>query len=308
MNKFLKNNFKYIFYITGIAAILILTQQCQENTRLHKDLIGKTEELELLNKNIANLERKYIEQKELKEKVEKEFGPTIKALRGRLKVLSNATYLIRERARKQNRSDIVYQGKRIKYVFNEIRFNDGPPVGYVLIFDDGRVVSKVYNHEIDVKTAIARDESNGRYDILSRANYILRADHLGSKDKLWTGIPYPLNITGGTAFIDPTESINQKKRFYIWAPNIGANLNTSSDGIAPGIGLSLMGYGYSKRDLDYKFLQVGIQKEEEDGVGITLAPVLYRPLPNLLPNTYIGPGYSKDKKGENLYFGINIGF
>lgn len=307
-----KKNFKYI--LIGITALALYIpfgkymDQRAENKRLHQDLVGKTEKYEQLNKHVANLERKYVNQQRIQEIAKKEWSNEIGSLRGRIKILSNATYLIRERARKSNTSDFTYEGKRVKYVFNEIRFTNGPPVGYVLIFDDGRVVSKVYNHEIDVKTAVSRNEASGKYDILSKANFLLRSGHRKPDGKNWFGVPYPLKITGGVAHIDPTEPNKASKRFHFWAPryNFGANFNSS--GIAPGIGASLMGYGYSRRDLDFKFVEIGTQYEKEDGIGLTFKPVLWRPFSDILPNTYLGPGISYDKDGQDYFLGLSLGF
>lgn len=307
-----KKNFKYI--LIGIIALFLYAafgkymDQRAENKRLHQDLIGKTEKYEQLSTNVANLERRYVKQKQLNELAKRDFGRERSKLRGRIKVLSNATYLIRERARKQDKSDLVYEGKRVKYVFNEIRFNNGPPVGYVIIFDDGRVVSKVYNHEIDVKTAISRDEETGKYDVLSRADYVLRSGHRKPDGKNWFGVPFPLKITGGIAHIDPTEPNKASKRFHFWAPRYNFGVNLNSSGFAPGLGVSLMGYGYSRRDLDYKFAELGIQHEKEDGLGFTFKPVLWRPFDDAMPNTYIGPGVSYDQDGQDYFLGISVGF
>lgn len=312
LKEFFIKNFKYIFYALGVLILLYLGQGYldgrAENKRLHKELIGQSEKFQRLSEHSANLERRYVEQKELRERAERTFSRERDSLKGRIKLLSNATYLIRERARKSGQSDLVYEGKRVKYVFNEIRFNGGPPVGYVIIFDNGRVVSKVYNHEIDVKTAVSRDEDSGRYNILSRADFVLRSGHRKPDGKNWFGIPFPLKIKGGTAFIDPTEPAKQSKRFYLWAPKYNLGANISTDGIAPALGVSLMGYGYSKRDLDFKFLQVGLQQEKTDGTGLTLTPVLWRPFKDTLSNTYIGPGISLDKKGQNYFLGVSVGF
>ena len=308
----LRNNFKYV--IIGVVVLFLFSvfgkylDGRAENKRLHQELIGKTEAYEQLSSNVANLERKYVEQKQLREMAEKEFGRERSSLKGRIKLLSNATFLIRERARKSNTSDLVYEGKRIKYVFNEIRFNNGPPVGYVIIFDDGRVVSKVYNHAIDIKTAIAREEDSGRYSVLSKADYILRSGHRKPDGKNWFGVPFPLKITGGKAFIDPTEPNKSSKRFHFWAPryNFGANFN--KDGVNPNVGASLMGYGYSKRDLDFKILELGVQYEKDDGIGVTFKPLLWRPFSDTLSNTYIGPGISYDKNGQDFFLGLSLGF
>lgn len=308
IDSFKENLVNIVLSLIVVALALYGIDKLRENKRLHEGLIGESEKLIKLNDHIANLERKYVEQKQLLEIAKKDFGRQSEALRGRIKVLSNATYLIRERARKENRSDIVYEGKKIKYIFNEIRFNNGPPIGYVLIFDNGRVVSKIYNHEIDVKTAISRDEESGKYDILSRADFVLRSGHLKPDGKNWFGQPYPLKITGGVAHIDPTEPINLKKRFYFWAPKINANINASAIGISPGLGTSIVGYGYSKRDLDWKFLQFGAQYNKDRDIGLTFTPILYRPFDNLFSNTYIGPGISTDKDGQQYFFGVQVGF
>ena len=310
--EFFSKNFGYI-----ILAILLLSgymllgkyvDQMNENSRLHEELIGKTENYNQLTKYTAELERKYVDQKKLQKLTEEAFGRERGSLKGRIKVLSNATFLIRERARKQNNSDLAYEGKGIKYVFNEIRFQNGPPIGYVLIFDDGRIVSKVYNHQIDVKTAISREEETGKYNVLSKADFILRSGHRKPDGKNWFGVPHPLNITGGTAFIDPTEPINSPKRFHLWAPRYNFGVNANSAGFHPGIGVSLAGYGRSKRDLDFKILEIGTQYEKVDGIGLTLKPLLWRPFSDTLPNTYIGPGISYDKNGHDFLFGLSVGF
>ena len=120
-----------------VLATLIFLNGKSKNDRLHTELIGKTEKLELLNKYIANLERRYIKQDHLQKVAIEVFTKEVIKNRKRIKVLSNATFLIRENARKSGKSDITYHGKRMKYIINEIRYKNGPPIGYVLIFDDG---------------------------------------------------------------------------------------------------------------------------------------------------------------------------
>lgn len=273
---------------------------------LHTELIGKTEKFKRINKHVASLERRYVTQHEIQEKLKREWNTERSHLRGRVKILSNATYLIRERARKEGKSDIVYQGKTTKYLFNEVRFRKGPPIGYVLIFDDGRVVSKVYNHQIDVRTAVSRDEKKGTYDILSKADYILRSGHIKPDGKNWFGVRHPLAITGGSAVVDPVEKVFNMKSFY-WTTQLNANINFTPNP-APGLGLSFAGYGNSKRDLDFKFLQFGAQYSSDENLGVTATPVMWRFAPNVFNNTYIGPGYYLDKSDNGYFVGLQIGF
>lgn len=304
---FVKDN---LVLVLIIAAALFLGQQLlnyiNDNKRLHEDLVGTTEKYEQLGEYAAKLEIQYRDQKVLEEKLKLEWANELANLKGRIKVLSNATFIIREKARESNNSDVVYIGEKMKFVLNEIRYNNGPAVGYVLIFDDGRVVSKIYNHVIDVKTAVLRDEANGVYNIATKADFVLKSPSL-TTDTAWFNKPYPLKIVGGTAVVDPTEPIVQAtKKFFIWAPTLNGNINLYTDTINPGIGASFMGYGYSVRDLDFKFLQVGV--EYGDSVGFNFMPVLYRPLPGILKNTYIGPGITFNSSELKYFLGVNIGF
>tara|TARA_R110000868_G_C10973188_1_gene771538 strand:+ start:74833 stop:75750 length:918 start_codon:yes stop_codon:yes gene_type:complete len=303
--KWIKENLlPLILTIALVCATFYLFETKRDNKRLHSDLIGKTEKIEFLNENVANLERSYVNQNVLLAKAMSEFDVITNNYKKRIKVLSNATFLIREKARKSGKSDIVYRGKRMKYIVNEIRYNDGPPVGYVLIFDDGRVVSKIYNHEINVKTLVARDEAKGNYDVVTRADYVLKSPAILNG---WLNKPYALKIKGGTALIDPTEPNNVKKRYFWWAPQVNANININGINVQPGVGVSLSGYGNSKRDLDFKAFQFGAQYDKEKSLGFTLTPLLWRPLPKVLNNTYIGPGAYVDSSGQGYFFGVQIG-
>lgn len=305
-------NFKVLFSIVIVILLFKLLNSYNDNKRLHTELIGQKDSYIQLSEHTAKLENQYVDQATLKAKLETEWSEEKHVLKGRIKVLSNATYLIRERSRKTDKADLVYRGKKIKYVFSEIRFNNGPPIGYVMIFDNGKVVSKIYNHVIDIKTAISRDEDKGRYSIVSKADFKLRSGHLKHNGINWFNKPYPLKIVGGIAFIDPTEKA-ENSRFHLWTPRLSAGFNAGikSEGTftKPAIGISLMGYGPSSRDLDFKFIHfgVGLGRFEED-LDIHFMPVLWRLFKKTLPNTYIGVGAGVNTGGQNYFFGINFNF
>jgi len=255
-------NFKIAAGALLLTVLLIfgktMYRDYQEKDRHYQELLGKEEKYNQITEHLAASEIKYQTQDRLVEKYQIQFSEYKKSSNQRIKILSNATFMIRERAKKQGRSDLVYEGKNVKYVFDEIRFKDGPPIGYVMIFDDGRVVKKIYNHIIDIKTAVLRDEDTGRYEILSKADYRLRSGHRKPDGVNWFNKPYPLKITGGTALIDPTEKNPMKPRFHLFSPRLSASIHSgaSPDGffVKPSLGISISGYGPSKRDLDFKFL------------------------------------------------------
>lgn len=299
----------------GDRAISYIRGALTENTRLHQELVGQQEKYKQLSEHAAKLEVNYVDQDTLKKKLEEKFAAEKDALEGRIKVLSNATFLIREAARKESKSDVVYQGEKLKYVLNEVRFsNDGPPVGYVLIFDDGRVVSKLYNHEIQINTAISRNEDSGRYDIVSKADYVLKSPSLNNNgQKVWKDKPYPLDITAGQAFVDPTEPNQLAPHLQLWAPHlnggISASAGASGTGMRPTFDFSLAGYGPTKNDLDWKFIHIGLDADTKfEDVGLHLTPFSYRFWPSVLSNTYIGPGLGWTKSGPNGQLNFNLTF
>lgn len=299
----------------GDRAVSYIRGLSSENTRLHTDLIGQTEKYKQLFDHAAKLEIQYVGQEALRKELDAKFADERDSLQGRIKILSNATFLIREQARKAGKSDVVYQGDAVKYVLNEVRFgNDGPPVGYILIFDDGRVVSKLYNHEIQVNTAISRNESSGRYDIVSKADYVLKSPSINTNgEKVWTNQPYPLKIVGGVALVDPTEMNPLTPHLQLWAPHLNGGVSGTAGAIGaqarPSLDVSLAGYGVTKNDLDWKFLHIGVDSDTDfSDPGFHVLPFSYRFWPSVLSNTYIGPGLGWSKAGMNGQLNLNLTF
>lgn len=313
MFKFIKANIALtvsmlglLIAMAGLVFTLLFFQK--DNNRLFTELVGQQTKYKQLKEHSARLGTLYVDRGVLMRKLESEWADEKSELKGRVKILSNATFLIREKARETNNSDLVYQGKKHKYIYNELKFLKGPPLGYILIFDDGRVTSKIFNHVIDVKTAISRDESTGHYSVVSKADYILKSPSLQKDGVNWINKPYPLKITGGIATIDPTEPLYVvRKGFKWWAPVINGGFNIGST-LKPAFGMSFAGYGISRRDLDWKFLHFGVDYSGNTNAGIHAIPFLYRPFPKYFQNTYIGPGVGFDTKGLNFFGAISVGF
>jgi hypothetical protein len=274
---------------------------------LYAELVGQKQKYEQLSAYSAKLAIDYKTQTDLKQQAAVQYANELGALKGTIKILSDATYLIKEKARDSKNSDVVFSGQGIKFVLNEIRFNDGPPIGYVLIFEDGRVVSKMYNHEFIVHEAISR-ENSGRYDIVSKADYVLKSPSINTNgEKNWLNIPYPLEITDGKATIDPVEQYSTLKKFNWFNPKLDAQINFDGDSFNPGFGVSLLGYGLTSNDQDYKFANIALNIDSKTkNIIPVFIPVQYRPFNKLISNTYIGPGVFYN--GAIGYtFGVQVG-
>lgn len=295
-----------ILIVAGSQGLKYINELKAERTRLFTELVGQKQAYEQLSAKAAKLEVDYQNQVDLRAAAEKRFANEKAALEEHIKVLADATFLIKEKAREENNSDVVFNGPNSQFVLNEVKFNDGPAVGYVLIFKDGRVVSKMYNHEIKINTVVSKDETSGRYSVISKADYILKSPSLNPNGKSWTNQPYALNIVGGTALIDPTEPLIYKKYFQWWNPKLNLNANIDPNGIYPGAGVSLMGYGRTKDDLDFKFGQLGFEIADKS-LYPTFTPILWRPFDSFIDNTYVGPGVSLSPTGIRYFLGIQVG-
>jgi hypothetical protein len=303
---------KYIFYAALISTVAFFGYKqyyrfkniLNENVVLHQDLIGQTEKYRQLSDHAALLEINYKNSDQIKADAEAKFKDEISQMQGKIKILSDATFLIKEKARESGRSDLVFSNTEGSFVMNELRFDNGEPVGYVLIFSDGRVVSKIYQAQIHVDTLVSSSDNSGRYSIVSKAQYILKSPSLSPGGQVWLNKPVELDITGGTAEIDPTVTI--VKSFKFWNPKLNANLNLDTSGVYPGLGISLMSFGTDKDDLDYKFLELGFEYKNSSIQGMII-PVLWRPFNGLLSNTYLGPGMSTGLTGSTYFLSLAVG-
>lgn len=116
------------------------------------------------------------------------------------------------------------------------------------------------------------------------------------------------NLAGKEFVLKTTSSeykqlLEKSTQFYWWAPHldlaIDNTLTLQSDTFFnPGasLGLSIMGYGRTKNDLDWKFIRVGIGANVEKNFYLTLQPVEYnigKFIP-LLSDLWVGIGASYD--------------
>ena len=310
-----------LFLLVTLAGLGYFAYQTYMNNRdlerRYQDLVGKEEEFKRLSDYVASLERRYEDEKALHARLEKEWANEKEALKGRIKILSDSTFSSKNNPSKLAGAD--YLDPNGEWSIFEAKFIKGeavgPPVCWFQVYKDGKGRTKVYDHKIRVNLAISRDESDGRYTILTKAAYILDEQDVDEKYKAktgWKGEPYPLDVTGGSASIDPTES-QAEPRFFWWTPHLngGINLGVESGGFfaRPALGISWMGYGKTTRDLKWKFLQTGFSFEPDlKFFDVHLMPFLYRPFDSFITNTYIGPGISTGSRGTGYFLGVSLGF
>jgi len=136
-----------------------------------------------------------------------------------------------------------------------------------------------------------------------------------NKDKESKGIKLPLHIT----LADFKQMRNKNKEFYWWAPHFNLNLDLGSSYINEedssistygGLSFSMFGYGNTKNNLSWRFMDIGLSTNKSS-YYLKLTPATYN-IGELLPfinNTFIGPFIGISNKGASVYgVGISIPF
>ncbi len=306
--------------VVGIIMFAYSAWRDANEERRFAELIGTKTKYEQLTKYTAKLESNYQSQTALHDKAKKQWGEVSRKKNERIKVLSDATYLIGRHVEKQHGPDYYFETKRgtRNYLINEIRLQGkgSPAIGYILIKNDGRTYKRNYKFEINVQSLQTVDEKTGRIKVYSKAFLVakevspLKKRVKGYDD--WYNRPYPLEITGGVAYIDPTTP-NTRSKFFLWAPHINGGSSVSVGrgevSIRPSIDLSIAGYGKSKNDLDWKILHLGLDIDTNmKRPGVHIVPFSYRFWPSLLTNSYIGPGVGWAEDGMNYQLNLNLTF
>lgn len=276
----------------------------KENARLYSELIGAQTQYKNVTESLAQLKIDYKNQKDLLTLQKEKFDITIRDKDERIKSLSEEIFTHKNQVIKVKGHGLVYVPKiegRPGYYFNEVRLEgeDSPPIGWVMISEDGYVRTGAYKFDLVVEQLQTKNEESGKVKVYSQAYLVSKQDGLANRKdkdlKKWKGIKYPLQIIGGVAFVDPTEKNERaNKRFYFNAPRFSlgvlAGANQSKFYLNPSINVSLAGHGYSKRDLNFRFLEIGIGFSTSlKNPSINMKPILWRPFKNTLPNTYLAP-------------------
>jgi hypothetical protein len=306
---------RYFLFLLKVVTVLIISYfvyglyiSKQDVEKKYKDLIGQQEKFKRINKYVADLEKKYVSEKELRSLLEEKWREEKSNLEGVIKFISEANFGV---SSKESEAKIIFSGKdKIIEIAPVLEDNTtGPPICYVKWDEKEKIYKKVYDFEIKVDTAISKNESNGKYNVLTKANLVLIEKPLVSSE--WHGKLFPVKILNGFSVIDPTEN-NKQSSFYWFNPklNAGINLGITSSGLytKPTIGISWMGHGKTKNDLKWKFLNTSIDFDTKfNNIGINLMPLMYRPFDSFISNTYIGPGIGSSNAGTSYFIGVSIG-
>ena len=299
-----QKNLNIALILVVVVLAFLYNRSLKDNKVLFKNLVGKTEQAKKLTKEVLLLENRYVSQEELQKKAKVEFNSVMKLLNSTIKELTQTNLAIKEKATKQSKSTIIVEGED-GFSANEVSFKDGPPVGYVLNYNDGEVISKLYDFELILDSITTKDEKSGRYKIATKANYVLKS--LSLANQKWLNKKYPLNVSNGVSYIDPTERIKSRNRLYLLNPKFNIGINLVDKDIVPTLGVSVASYGPSKEESRLKILNFSAFLRQDDSLGLLIHPVLFRLAPKTFPNTFVGPSLHFDNSSVNFSLGVQVG-
>ena len=123
----------------------------------------------------------------------------------------------------------------------------------------------------------------------------------------WTseskGKKYPIDL-----YIDKW-AIKKPPKSFMWNPRLGIAMFASIDDMFPGIDISLWSYGNTKRDVDFRFMDVFLGGTDEDFI-VGLIPVSYN-IGNKVPlvsNMFVGAFVGSDFEDVNYGLSISVPF
>lgn len=278
------------------------------HTEVVKDLKSEIKGLE--KRNSAAVDAML---KDIKDKNEKitNMGETVAKLNENirdLRVKADHTY-------KSGTGD--YNEQEFKKIMYRDKDEDGNvievPIGWAIYFPNRepgkRWKTGVYPLEYHSKV-VQSEQEDGQINTYTEVYFE------NNKDKASRGIEVPIKIASS----EFKQLRKEDKEFYLWAPHINFTidfgiggfdvLDENSNPIVPGISVSMSGYGRTKNDLDWKFVELGLSSDG-DTTYFKFMPFSYN-IGNFVPlvsNTFVGPFIGYSTEGETVYgFGLSIPF
>jgi len=293
------------------------TNLVQANTEIVNSL--KDEIAKLKKENNTALNQMLDEIKKRDEKITN-MGLTIAKMDGdltKIRVAADKTYKV------GTDDPNAYEFKKVMYGFKDDKGKETEvPVAWVQYFPnreaDKQWKTGVYDLDYYVRT-VQSTQKDGQLNTNTQIWFE------NERDAASRGVKVPLDIKSS----EFKQLKKEDKEFYWWAPHINLNVDVgfglgslsggSSDSststlVAGGISFSAMGYGRTKNDLTWRFLDLGISTNGND-IYTKFTPFTYN-LGEVLPlisNTHIGPfigySFSGDSKGDILFgIGLSIPF
>ena len=273
-------------FITQLADNKIVLENIVASNKEVKKLIKR---LKTENGQQAQLLSKVNENNKLKDTKLDEVGIIVSKLNQRVDLIERGSDHIYE----SDNVDLYKHKQYFKKIYSEDTNGNKFPVAWAIFLpnqpEDKQWKTGVYPIEYHV-TVVETDSENGTFDRYAE----IHIENNQMKETI--GKEYPITLTD----IEWEKFENKTRRFYPWNPRIGLGIVAGSS-LSTGLDFSIASYGRTKRDMDWRFMTVGVGVASVDGEteGVfCFEPVSWN-FGNMLPiieNMFVGPAGIVDTK------------
>jgi len=241
-----------------------LQEQIEESQRQYMEL----------KENVARAESKMVNQGELKELLRETVDPAIQGLirknQETVKLINEVEGRLQGSVEEIQLEPVIIEKDKVKInqFSSQIYLPEGPPIAWWRVDEQGLALQGLYEMRFSLKTTLTEQKSRKGYNVYNEL--WLTNPYLPE----WKDKPYPIAIDRAEV---KWVSISQAKAFYWFLPKLDIGMEAGFKGLEkPGwgfsIGTSLMGYGLTEDDLEWRFLRLSAGAVG-DKATLGLAPV-----------------------------------
>jgi hypothetical protein len=256
----------------------------EEMVRLSENIVSQKvqDSAALLNDRITKLDSSILELVEQRGQQITAVGEVIARLESEIRDVKSNLYVDKEDPEKTMDDTVVYtkDAEGEDFPLAQVFYNP---------FLEGEDKWTTRSYPIQFKTKLIIAESGDRKDVIAETT--MKNDTI----EAYRGLDKPLSI-------ESVEWVERSKR-WMFNPRLSLGMNVSDEPY-PSLGLTWFSYGRTKRDMDWKFLNMGFGYN--DNFHLFLAPVEYN-LGNHIPiieNLFIGPYIGVNEESDLEYGGL----
>ena len=284
-----------------------------QNTRLQQKIEESQRGYLELKENIARAESKMVSKGELKRMLREAVDPAIREMinknRETVKLISKVEGSLKGSVEELQLEPVVVEKEKyqVKQFSSRISLPEGPPLAWWRVDSQGLAMQGLYEMRFNLMTTLTEQKSKKGYNVYNEL-WLTTTEFEEWKDR-----PYPIPIDRAEMRWVP---IKQAKAFYSFLPKLDIGLEANLAGLKKpalgfSIGASLMGYGLSEDDLEWRFLRLSAGAVG-DKINLGFAPVswnLGKHLP-LVSDLWLYGGIIRELKtnGWRYFIGLSTIF
>jgi len=229
-----------------------------QNTKLQQEIEESQQAYLELKENIVRAESRMVSRGELKRLLRETVDPAIQELIKKnhetVKLINEVEGSLKGTVEELNLEPVVVEKDKVKVkeFSSEITLPEGPPIAWWRVDEQGLARQGLYEMKFNMRTTLTEQQSRKGYNVYHEL-WLTTPQFDEWKDK-----PYAIPI-------DRAEvrwvTISQAKAFYAFLPKLDIGVEADFAGLKRpalgfSVGASLMGYGLSEDDLEWRFLRL----------------------------------------------------